>query len=163
MSPRNAALLGLLAAALVALSGCGTTEESGEIGDVLSAEGLRVSIEKVDTRVPVPAEDITGLSQPSPGYKLVGVLARVCSNHRGAIGAFNFGLESSEGDGRLKFPQRNYREDFEVPRADCGGGWIVFEIPSGADPEKVTFGFQDTGSSRDQDQNVDAEFAWSVG
>jgi hypothetical protein len=147
---------------LAAAPGCGATEESGEIGDVLSAEGLQVSVERVDTRVPVPAEDITGLSQPSPGTKLVGVLARVCSDHRGAIGAYDFGLESSEGDGRLKFPQRNYRDDFEVPRADCGGGWIVFEIPSGAEPERVRFDFQDTGSSRDQDQNVDAEFSWSV-
>ena len=77
-----AALLGLMAAITVA--SCGTTEESGEIGDVLSAEGLKVSVEQVDTRVPVSADDITGLSTPAPGSKLVGVLAKVCSDHGGA-------------------------------------------------------------------------------
>ena len=159
----RACVLCLLALALVPAMGCGKTEESGEIGEVLSAEGLQVSVEKVDTRVPVPANDITGLSTPSPGSKLVGVLARVCSDHGGAIGAYDFGLESSEGDGRLKFPQMNYREDFEVPRGDCGGGWIVFEIPTGAAPEKVTFAFQDTGTARDGSNEVDADFSWSVG
>ena len=68
----------------------------------------------MDTKVPVPANDITGLSTPAPGAKLVGILARVCSDHGGAIGAYDFGLESSEGDGRLKFPQRNYREAFDA-------------------------------------------------
>ena len=160
---RGLALFAVSVLTLAAVGCFGTTEESGEIGDVLTAEGLSVSVEKVDTGVPVPANDITGLSTPAPGSKLVGVLARVCSDHGGAIGAYDFGLESSEGDGRLKFPQQNYRDAFEAPRADCGGGWIVFEIPSGAEPDKVTFNFEDTGSARDQSNNVDANFSWSVG
>ena len=90
-----------LAASLVAFavsaSGCGSTEKSGEIGDPLSAKGLDVSVDRVDTKVPVPASDVTGLSRPSPGSTLVGVLVHVCSDHGGAIGPYDFGLETSSG------------------------------------------------------------------
>jgi hypothetical protein len=157
-------VIGLLACLAVAGSACGKSEESGEVGEVLSAKGLDVEVERVDTGVPVPADDITGLSRPSPGSKLVGVLVRICSDHGGAIGPYAFGLEASGGeDGSLKFPQRNYAKSFETIRSDCGGGWVVFEIPTGSSPEKVTFGFEDTGTAREGQNDVDARFSWSVG
>jgi hypothetical protein len=159
----RALLLWLLVALAAAASGCGSTEESGEVGDVLSAKGLDVSVERVDTAVPVPPDDITGLSRPSPGSELVGVLVRVCSDHGGAIGTSNFGLETSTGDARHRFLQRNYARSLEVVRSDCGGGWVVFEIPVGSRPERVTFGFVDTGSAYEGQNDVDARFSWSVG
>ena len=78
-----------------ALAGCGTTEKSGHVGDELTANGVQVTVQRVTTNVPVPANDITGLSAPSPGKSLAGVLAKVCSNHGGAIGSYDFGLDSS--------------------------------------------------------------------
>lgn len=94
--------------------------------------------------------------------RLVGVHARVCSDHGGAIVPAAFGVESSAGDGRLKFPARNYRDDYEAVRDGCGEGWVVFEIPADARPERVTFEFEDTGSTRNEDERVDARFSWKV-
>ena len=157
-------LLLVLGAALAATAGCGTTEESGVVGDTLEAKGLRVTVEAVDTSVPAPTADVTGLSKPTPGSSLVGVRARVCSDHGGAIGGFDFGLETSDGDdGSLKHPQRNYSTSLETVRDGCGGGWVVFEIPKGSRPGRVSFGFEDTGTAMDQSENVDARFSWSVG
>jgi len=152
-----------LALALAGCSATGRTEKSGDVGEVLEAKGLQANVKRVDTHVPVPANDITGLSTPTPGKKLVGAFVTVCSNHPGAIGSFDFGLESSEGDGTQKFPQMNYAKGFDTVRADCGDGWVVFEIPTGAHPEKVTFDFQDTGTSMDESNNVDAHFSWAIG
>lgn len=150
-------------AALAAGAGCGTTEESGRIGDTLSAKGLRVTIERVDTSVPVTEGDVTGLSRPTPGAKLVGALVRVCSEHGGAIGPYDFGVETTSGDrGELKYPQRSYRRSFESVRDRCGGGWVVFEIPRRSDPGSVSFAFEDTGTARDRSNEVDARFSWTV-
>lgn len=154
-----APLLVLLAAG----AGCGTTEESGLIGDTLTARGLEVTIEEVDTSVPVNEGDVTGLSEPTPGSKLVGTRVRVCSNHGGAIGPYDFGLETSSDDqGRLKYPQRNYASSFDSQREGCGGGWIVFEIPQDTKPDRVSFHFVDTGTAREGQNDVDARFSWSV-
>ena len=152
-------------AAAAALAACGTTEKSGKVGDTLEANGLEVTVEKVDTNVDVPENDITGLSQPSDGSKLVGVLVDVCSDHGGALGPYDFGIETTSGaSGKLKFPQTNYDQSFESLRGDCGDGWIVFEIPQFDDPERVTFGFLDTGQAGPQGDadEVDAKFTWEV-
>jgi hypothetical protein len=134
------------------------------VGDTLEAEGLRVAVEAVDTSVPTPKEDVTGLSQPSPGSTLVGVRAHVCSDHSGAIGGFDFGFDTRDGaDGRLKQTQRNYPKSLEVVRDGCGDGWVVFEVPKGSRPDTVSFGFEDTGTAMDESENVDARFSWSVG
>jgi hypothetical protein len=144
-------------------AGCGTTERSGDVGDTLTAKGLEATVEQVDTDVPVPASDVTGLSQPAPGSRLVGARVRVCSDHGGAIGAYAFGLDASSGDdARLKYPQRNYDDSFETVRDGCGDGWVVFEIPESDQPERVTFGFEDTGTSRQPQTAVDAKFSWTV-
>jgi hypothetical protein len=155
-------LLAACGALALAIAGCGTTEKSGRVGDTLSAKGLRATLDEVDTHVPVPASDVTGLSQPAPGTKLVGARVEVCSDHGGAIGPFDFGLDSSSGDGTLKYPERNYDDSFETVRDDCGDGWVVFQIPESADPERVTFDFEDTGSSQHPETEVHAKFSWSV-
>ena len=158
------ALTAIVVAALAAaVAGCGTTERSGDVGETLSAKGLEVTVEEVDTTVPVPANDITGLSQPRPGSKLVGALVLVCTDHGGAIGPYDFGVETTSGDhGALKFPQRNYERSFESLRDDCGDGWVVFEIPTDSEPEKVTFAFEDTGTADHPETQVDAKFSWAV-
>ncbi len=159
---RAGALVCVLAV-VAAVSGCGTTSESGKVGDTLKANGVEVTVADVDTSVPVDANDVTGLSQPSAGSKLVGTRVKVCSDHGGAIGAWDFGVVTTDGDqAKLKFPQRNYPQDFSSQRQGCGGGWIVFEIPSHSRPKEVTFGFEDTGSSYDYQDIVDAEFSWDV-
>ncbi len=154
----------LAAIALAAAAGCGSTEESGRVGDTLSAKGLQVTVEQVDRSVPAPESDVTGLSRPAPGSKLVGTRVRVCSSHGGAIGPYDFGLETTSGDhGALKFPQANYPRSFDSQRQGCGGGWVVFQVPKTAKPDRVTFGFQDTASANQPQTQVDARFQWEVG
>ncbi len=160
---RRRALVTAPVAAVAALAGCGTTEKSGSIGDELTAKGIQVTVQRVSTKVPVPTDDFTGLSSPAAGKALTGVLAKVCSDHGGAIGPYDFGLDSSGGSGDLKFPEHNLSPAFDTVRTGCGTGWVVFEIPKDADPTKVTFGFQDTGSAQASDNNqVDAKFSWDV-
>lgn len=118
-----------------------------------------MTVDRVDRSPPEPRNDITGLSKPAGGRRLVGVHARVCSDHGGAIGQSAFGIEPG---GRLKFPARNYRDDFETVRDGCGDGWLVFEIPGDAKPERVRFEFEDTGSTRNENDRVDAKFSWEV-
>ena len=157
-------LLLALSFGIAAAAGCGTSKESGHVGDTLEAKGLRVTVDAVDTSVPVPKADVTGLSLPSPGSSLVGVRTRVCNDHGGAIGGFDFGLETSDGeDGLPKHPQRNYPKSLETVRDGCGGGWVVFEVPRGSRPERISFAFEDTGTAMDQSENVDARFSWSIG
>ena len=155
-------LLAACGAVALAVAGCGTTEKSGQVGDTLSAKGLQATLEQVDTRVPVPASDVTGLSQPAPGTKLVGARVKVCSDHGGAIGPYDFGLDSSSGEATLKYPERNYDDSFETVRDGCGDGWVVFQIPESADPERVTFDFEDTGTAQHRETEVHAKFSWSV-
>jgi hypothetical protein len=159
----RASILTFLAALAAAPAGCGKTERSGDVGEKLSAKGLEVTVEKVDTAVPVPERDVTGLSQPAAGFALVGVRVRVCSDHGGATGAYDFGIEATGGvHGRLKFPETNYANSFDSLRDGCGGGWVVFEVPRGSAPKRVTFGFDDTGSARRPQTRVSARFAWTV-
>jgi hypothetical protein len=123
-----------------------------------------VTLKRVDRSVPEPESDITGLSVPAPGTRLFGARVRVCSDHGGAIGQYSFGVEvSGDEKGRLKFPSHNYSKPFDTVRDGCGGGWIVFEIPKDSQAERVTFGFEDTGAVRKEQNRVDARFSWKVG
>jgi hypothetical protein len=151
-----------LALTVFALAGCGDTEKSGSSGDELSAEKVKVTVEKVDREVPEPRSDITGLSKPSSGYRLIGVRVNVCSGYEAAIGNFSFSMESSDGEARPKHTARNYSEMFRGVRDDCERGWLVYEIPRGAKPTKVKFRFDETGNSREQSDNVAARFEWDV-
>lgn len=162
---RRLALLGAAVAAL-GLGGCsfdGETKKSGSVGDELSAEKVRVKVEKIDREVPVPKRDITGLSVPSAGHRLIGVRVNVCSGYRAAIGSFSFSLEASEGGAEPKHVARNYDSMFRSVRDDCERGWLVYEIPRGAKPEKVKFKFDETGNAQDESDNVKARFEWDVG
>jgi hypothetical protein len=123
-----------------------------------------VTVQRVDRSPPTPRKDITGLSLPSSGNRLVGVLAKVCSGHGGAIGAYDFSLETSDGDAKPKFSARNYRRSFKPVRNDCGSGWIVFEAPTDSRPETVKFAFDDTGQAGPQGggDELSARFEWKV-
>jgi hypothetical protein len=155
-----------LAVGALALAGCagiGVTEKSGSLGDELTARGLQVTVKKLDRHVPVPDEDLSGLSSPRSGYKLAGARVRVCSDHGGAIGTYDFGVETSRGEGRVKFPALNYDDRFESLRDGCDSGWLVLEIPRESRLEKITFRFEDTGSARPgSNDQVDARFSWKV-
>src|SRR5437764_409102 len=85
---------------LVAASGlaaCGTTTASGRVGFTLSGVGVRVTLERVDRHPPVPRDDVTGLSVPAPGERLIGTRFRVCSTAGQAIGTFNFEINLAGG------------------------------------------------------------------
>lgn len=157
-------LIAALGAAL-ALGGCifgGTTEKSGSVGDRLTADDLEVTVQRVDRRTPVPRKDITGLSLPASGYKLVGVLVRVCTGHGGVIGQFDFELDVSDGRARPKYTAKNYDRRFATLRDECGSGWIVYEIPRESRPTRVRFAFDDTGQVRTGRKSLMARFEWEV-
>ena len=154
----------LTAVLLAGCAGIGVTEKSGSLGDELTAKGLRVTVKRLDREVPVPDEDVSGLSSPRAGYRLVGARVRVCSDHGQAIGTYDFGVDTSAGEGRVKFPALNYDDRFESLRDGCKGGWLVLEIPRDARLTKITFRFEDTGSNQPGDNSdVDARFSWKVG
>jgi hypothetical protein len=151
--------------AAVTLGGCiagGETKRTGSVGDELTADELEVTVQRVDRRTPVPDRDITGLSLPGDGMKLVGVLVKVCSGYGAAIGQFNFELESTAGEGRPKYTANNYRRSFETVRDECGSGWIVYEIPRDSRPTKVRFAFDDSGPVRTGGDNIEARFEWEI-
>jgi hypothetical protein len=151
--------------ATLAVGGCiagGETKRTGAVGDKLAAERVEVTVERIDRRTPVPRKDITGLSLPAEGYELVGVLVNVCSGYGAAIGQFDFELETTAGDGRPKYTAKNYDRSFDTIRDECGRGWIVYEIPRESRPTRVRFAFDESGTSRDQSDNVRARFEWEV-
>jgi hypothetical protein len=39
---------------------------------------------------------------------------------------------------------------------------VVFEIPQSSQADKVTFGFEDTGTSQHPGTQVNAKFSWTV-
>jgi hypothetical protein len=55
-------------------------------------------------------------------------------------------------------PERNFDNSFEKVR----DGWVVFEIPQSSQADKVTFGFEDTGTSQHPETQVNAKFSWTV-
>jgi hypothetical protein len=152
--------------ALLTLAGCagiGVTEKSGSVGDELTAKGLQVTVKRLDRHVPIPESDVSGLSSPRTGHKLIGARVRVCSDHGGAIGTYDFGVETSPGEGRVKFPALNYDDRFESLRDGCDSGWLVLEIPRESRLERITFRFEDTGSNQPSNNDqVDARFSWKV-
>ena len=119
-----------------------------------------MTVERVDRRPRVPKSDVTGLSLPSRGHRLVGVRVRLCSGWGAAIGQQHFAVEP---DGRPKYNANNYRDEFETVRDDCEEGWMVFEIPRDSKPERVRFDFEDTGrGGPGGDDGLHAKFDWKV-
>lgn len=161
MRPRLAPVLG--AVTLAGCAGIGVTEKAGRVGDELSAKGIRVTVKRIDRHTPVPDHDVSGLSSPAPGSKLVGARVRVCSNHGQAIGTYDFGADSSAGKASVKFPAQNYGDPFESLRDGCDTGWLVLQIPRDSNLTRVRFRFEDTGSNQPGDNSqVDARFSWKV-
>lgn len=152
--------------ALAGSSGCfldEETRESGAVGDKLTADDLEVTVERIDRETRVPDSDITGLSVPGDGYRLVGMLVNVCSDHGSAIGPWHFKLETSAGEGRPKYTANNYRRSFDSLREGCKRGWIVYEIPRESSPTEASFAFDHSGRRSDGRDNLSARFEWKVG
>jgi hypothetical protein len=130
------------------LVGCGTTTKSAHVGDTLSAGGVRVTLERIDERPPVPSDDVSGLSTPAPGDRLLGAQVKVCSKVGPAIGSYDFSVSLADGSqGRVKFPALNYPDSFDVVRIGCARGWLVFEYPRPTRPTEIHFRFDDTGNN----------------
>jgi hypothetical protein len=166
VSPRLP-LLTLVVGFALAGSGCGTDEKSGSVGDTLAVDHVSVQLEKVEASVPIPKHDVTGLSLPGAGNTLFGARVRVCAEDEGAVVAADFGLDlEGGGHGQLKYPAHNFEHGFDSVRTGCDSGWLVFEVPAGTPVKRVTFHFENTGSSSmhqaGQDE-VNVRFSWSVG
>jgi hypothetical protein len=145
------------------LAGCGATERSGHVGDTFKARAVRVTLQRIDLQTPV-VDDVTGLGRPTPGNRLLGVRIAACVGEGTALGSSNFAVElDGGGRARLKFPARNYDDDFgAVFGGTCGEGWLVFEAPAGARVAAVTFTYDDTGGSRPRRQSTHARFRWQA-
>jgi hypothetical protein len=155
-----------LTAAALLVCACGTTTRSGQLGDTFSGGGIEVTVDAIDERPPVPKHDVTGLSSPARGDRLIAARVHICSKQGAAIGTFDFALSlAGGGDARVKFPQTNYPDGFDSLRTGCSRGWIVFELPSGKQPSKVRFAFDDTGASNGSfggRSESHERFSWSV-
>jgi hypothetical protein len=146
-APRPGKLVRAIAViAAASLAAC-THTASGTIGSTLSGGGVNVTLQRVDRQPPVPRADVTGLSTPAPGTRLIGARFRVCSSVGQAIGTFNFSISlDGGGSGSVKFPSMNYPDSFEIVRTGCAEGWIVFQIPQAAQAQEIAFKFDDTGN-----------------
>jgi hypothetical protein len=145
---RSTRLLLLGAGTVLALAGCGTTSKSGHVGDTLSAGGVQVTLERIDERPPVPSDDVSGLSTPAPGDRLLGARVKVCSKVGPAIGSYDFSMSLADGgQGQVKFPAQNYPDGFDVVRIGCARGWVVFEYPRPTRATEIHFKFDDTGNN----------------
>jgi hypothetical protein len=136
-----------LLGAVALIAGCGTTTKSGHVGDTFSGGGLRVTVLRVDQHPEIPSDDISGLSTPAPGDRLIGARVRVCNKYDFAVGTYDFAVSlDGGGDAAVKFPQMNYPDGFDDVRTGCAAGWIVFELPRSRTPSKIRFTYDDTGS-----------------
>jgi hypothetical protein len=151
-----------LAALACTAAACGETRKTGSVGDKLEAKRIEVTVERVDRRTPVPRSDVTGLSLPSSGHRLVGVLVNVCNDYGAVAQQADFALDTSAGEGRPKYTARNYRDRFDPVRDDCERGWIVYEIPEESRPTKVRFAFDESGTNRNTQDNLTARFEWKL-
>lgn len=63
-------------------------------------------------------------------------------------------------------PQRVYADSFDVSRAGCEEGWIVYAVPDGQEEESLEFAYEDTGSGGARYQSGHREehvrFTWSL-
>lgn len=154
-------------ALLLLAAACGTTTGSAKVGQTLSGGGVHVTVQRVDLRPPIPAHDVTGLSSPRPGDRLIAARVRICSTVGPAIGTFDFAISlAGGGDGVVKFPQENYANGFDSLRTGCSAGWVVFEIPASSTPAKIRFNFDDTGSgsgSMSGRPETHERFSWALG
>jgi hypothetical protein len=152
-------------ALILLLAGCGTNTKSGAVGDKLSGGGVSVTLHRVDLHPPIPKHDMTGLSSPAPGDRLVGALVTVCSKHGAALGPYDFAIGlSGSNAGQVKFPSMNYSHGFDSVRTGCSTGWITFEFPSSSSPEEIRFAYDDTGSNAPEDQHPESHerFSWKL-
>ncbi len=156
----------ILAFVVVALlTGCGTTTLSGHVGKTLSGGGVHVTLQRVDLRPPIPAHDITGLSSPAPGDRLVAARVNICSTDGGAIGTYDFGVTlAGGGSGSVKFRAMNYPDAFDSVSTGCGSGWIVFQMPASSRPATLQFDFDDTGSGGQYGGSGESHehFSWAL-
>ena len=147
---RTTLITTVAAASCMAIAGCGTTVKSGSVGSTLTGDGIAVTLQRVDMHPPVPRHDVTGLSLPRSGDRLLGARARVCSSLGPAIGQFQFTAGTSDGgEVHPKYAASNYANSFDVVRVGCASGWIVFEAPAEIRFTAIRFTF-DNDSSHDR-------------
>jgi hypothetical protein len=152
-------------AAAMTIAGCGTTTMSGSIGSTLTADGIPVTLQRVDLHPPVPRYDVTGLSRPAKGERLLGARAKVCSSVGPAIGQWQFTATTSDG-GQLhpKYAASNYPNSFDVVRIGCISGWIVFEAPVEITFTGIRFTFDNESSHLvGAPPEAHVRFSWRIG
>ncbi len=162
---RTTLVTSVAAALCIATAGCGTTAKSGAVGSTLAGDGIAVTLQRVDMHPPVPRHDVTGLSLPRSGDRLLGARARVCSSVGPAIGQFQFTAATSDG-GELhpKYAASNYADSFDVVRVGCTSGWIVFEAPAEIRFTEIRFSFDnDSSHLAGAPPEAHVRFSWKLG
>jgi hypothetical protein len=161
------ALTGAIAvSAALLVAACGTTTLSGKVGATLHTGGLAVTVDRFDPHPPIPAHDVTGLSRPAPGSRLVAAHVHVCSKMGPAIGSWNFSVAlTGGGQSSVNNAQTNYPDGFDSLRTGCSVGWIVFQVPQTSRPGSVNFAFDDTGnagSAYSERREKHVRFRWAI-
>ena len=144
-----------LACMCLAMVGCGTDEEKGDVGDELEAGSVRATVTKFSSRVP--------RSRPSAGRQRFGAHVDLCKDSGQSINAFAFSLSLEEGDAERVYPQRSYSTSFDSLRDGCEDGWLVWDAPEGSKPRAVRFEYEDTGQGGPGgDDGEHVKFEWAV-
>jgi hypothetical protein len=158
----NRALASVVSAS--ALVGCGTATQSGPIGATLTGRGVEVTLQRVDRRPPIPANDITGLSNAASGDRLLGTRVNVCSTVGPAIGPTQFSVAIGDGgEVRPKYAATNYSNRFTDVRTGCASGWIVFEVAARSAVKELRFAFDNTSNGQpNSPPDASVRFSWPL-
>ena len=107
-----------------------------------------MTVDRLDPRPPIPRHDVTGLSRPYPGNRLIAAHVHVCTNIGPAIGSWDFSVGfNGDGHSMVNNVETNYPQRFDSLDTGCSVGWIVFQVPLASRPSSINFKFDDTGSA----------------
>ncbi|MFL5824546.1 MAG: hypothetical protein ACJ764_14015 [Solirubrobacteraceae bacterium] len=155
-----------IAVSAALLAACGTTTMTAGIGATLGTGSLRVTVDRFDPHPPMPPSDVTGLSRPAPGNRLVAGHVHLCTNIGPAIGTWDFSVAlSGGGRGTPNNVATNYPQRFDSLRTGCSVGWIVFQVPQESRPTSIDFAFDDTGDSAGAHPTrgeTHVRFSWTI-
>jgi hypothetical protein len=164
MRSKLTAPIAVTSALLVAA--CGTATLSAGVGTTLRTGGLRVTVDRYQAHPPIPAGDVTGLSRPAPGNRLVAAHVHMCSTIGPAIGGWDFSVSfRGGGRGTENYAETNYPQRLDSINTGCSAGWIVFQVPERSRPSSINFAFDDSGdaaSAYPTRGETHARFSWAI-
>jgi hypothetical protein len=159
---------GLVLIAALVLAGCGTTERHGGLGDALKGDHMQAKVLRFVPTVPERklGHDVTGLNAPGAGMRFAAADLALCNDTGAAALPWRFELRLDDGSSvHPHQPTSVYADALEPVRDGCDQGWVVWEVPSGAQAKSLYFEFdyshQTANGSSYRDDEHD-RFHWAL-